>query len=217
MQTVRHSNDKYFNLLPDYRKSIFLRKVVPGPISLGQRVQSSRDHDVDDYSTIVYKKGAWVVHMLRILMLDLKTMKEDRFTETMQDFYRTYEGKRASTADFRQVVERHMGMDMGWFFDQWIFGSALPTYSVAYRSEPMEGGQFRVRLQVRQDGVPEGFLAYVPVTLDLGKDRVARVRVKVTGTRSDLELPPMPAEPKGVKFNDLEGVLADVKMVDWRN
>jgi hypothetical protein len=39
------------------------------------------------------------------------------------------------------------------------------------------------------------FLAFVPVTLDLGKDRLARVRVKVTGARSELELPPMPAEP----------------------
>jgi len=217
MQTVRHSNDKYFDLLRQYRGSILARKDVPGPISLGQRVQSSRDRDLDDYNTIVYKKGAWVVHMLRILMLDLKTMNEDRFTETMQDFYRSYEGKRASTDDFRRVVERHAGMDMGWFFDQWIYGTAIPTYKVAYRVEPIEGGQFRVRLQVQQEGVPDGFLAYVPVTLDLGKDRVARVRVKVTGANSELELPPMPAEPKAVKFNDLEGVLADVKMVGWHD
>jgi hypothetical protein len=53
--------------------------------------------------------------------------------------------------------------------------------------------------------------------LDLGKDRVARVRVKVTGARSELELPPMPAAPKSLRFDDLEGVLADVKMVDWKN
>jgi hypothetical protein len=33
---------------------------------------------------------------------------------------------------------------------------------------------------------------------------------------SDLELAPIPAEPKGIKFNDLEGVLADVKSVGWR-
>ncbi len=217
MQVVRKSNDKYFGQLRDYRSSIVARREVPGPISLGQRVQSSRDADMDDYGTIVYKKGAFVVHMLRILMLDLKTMNEDRFTETMQDFYRSYQGRRASTADFRRVVERHAGADMGWFFDQWIYGTAIPSYKVAYRSEPMEGGQFRVRLQVQQEGVPETFLAYVPVTLDLGKDRVARVRVKVTGARSDLELPPMPAEPRGVKFNDFEGVLADVKMVSWRN
>ena len=150
-------------------------------------------------------------------MLDLKTMNEDRFTETMQDFYRSYQGKRASTADFRRVVERHAGTDMGWFFDQWIYGTALPTYRVAHRTEPIEGGQFRVRLQVQQDGVPDNFVAYVPVTLDLGKDRVARVRVKVAGPRSELELPPMPAEPRAVRFNDLEGVLAEVKTVDWKN
>lgn len=217
LQTVRASNDKYFALLRQYRGSILLRKGVPLPISLGQRVQSSRDHDVDDYSTIVYKKGAWVVHMLRIMMLDLKTMSENRFTETMQDFYATYEGKRASTADFRAVVERHMGLDMGWFFTEWVEGSAIPSYRVAYRTEPGQDGQFRVRLQVEQAGVPDDFLMYVPVTLDLGQDRVARVRVKVKGPRSEVELPPMPAAPKSLKFNDLEGVLAEVKMVDWRN
>lgn len=104
---------------------------------------------------------------------------------------------------------------MGWFFDQWIYGTALPTYKVAYHTEPIEGGQYRVRLRVLQEGVPDDFMMYVPVTLDLGKERVARVRVKVTGPRSDLVLPPMPAEPKGLRFNDLEGVLAEVNMVSW--
>lgn len=217
MQMVRNSKDKYLTQLRDYRTSIFLRKEEPGPISLGHRVQSSHDADVDDYGTVVYKKGAWVMHMLRILMLDLKTMNEDRFTQTMQDFYRTYEGRRASTADFRRVVEQHTGADMGWFFNQWIYGAAVPTYKVATRTEKMSDGQYRVRLQVQQEDVPETFLAYVPVTVDLGKDRVARVRVKVTGARSNLELPPMPAEPKSIKFNDLEGVLADVKSVGWRD
>jgi hypothetical protein len=218
MQTVRHSNDKYFAMLRQYRSSIFLRKDVPGPISLGHRVQSSRDADVDDYGTIVYKKGAWAVHMLRMLMLDLKTMNEDRFTETMQDFYRSYQGKRASTADFRRVVERHVGTDMGWFFDQWIYGTALPTYRVATRTDQLTAdGQYRVRLQVEQEGVPETFLMYVPVTVDLGKDQVARVRVKVTGARSEITLPPMPAAPKAVRFNDLEAVLAEVKVGDWKS
>ena len=65
--------------------------------------------------------------------------------------------------------------------------------------------------------MPEDFQMYVPVTLDLGKDRTARVRVKVRGPRSDIDLPPMPAEPKSVRFNDLEGVLAEVKTEDWRD
>jgi aminopeptidase N len=215
LQTVSKDNDKYFDMLRQWRSSILLREGEPGPISLGYRVFASRDDDLDDYQTVVYKKGAWVIHMLRILMLDLKTMSDDRFTAMMKDFYAKYEGRRASTEDFQRVVERHTGAEMGWFFDQWVHSTAIPTYRVAHRTEPAENGQFRVRLRVRQEGVPESFQMFVPVTLDLGKDRKARVRVKVKGAVSEIELPLMPAEPKSVKFNDLEGVLAEVKTMSW--
>ena len=39
----------------------------PGPISLGYRVLAAKDDDQNDYQTIICEKGAWVVHMLRIL------------------------------------------------------------------------------------------------------------------------------------------------------
>ena len=72
-------------------------------------------------------------------------------------------------------------------------------------------------MRVLQANVPDDFQMYVPVTLDLGKDRVARLRVKVRGPRTEIDLPPMPAEPKNLRFNDLDGVLAEVKMEDWRD
>jgi hypothetical protein len=53
------------------------------------------------------------------------------------------------------------------------------------------------------------------VTLDLGKKQVARFRVKVEGPVTELELPLVPSEPKKVTFNDLEGVLAEVKTAGW--
>jgi hypothetical protein len=53
------------------------------------------------------------------------------------------------------------------------------------------------------------------VTLELGKDQRARMRVKVKGPVSEIDLPLMPAAPKSVKFNDLEGVLAEVKTTAW--
>jgi aminopeptidase N len=134
----------------------------------------------------------------------------------MRDFYRTYQGKRASTDDFRRVAEQHLGADLGWFFDQWIYGSEVPSYRVAYQTLPAEGNQYRVKLQVQQDNVPDDFQMYVPVTLDLGEDRVARLRVKVRGPRTEIDLPLMPAKPREIRFNDLDGVLAEVNMVDWR-
>ena len=58
-----------------WKSSILLRGAEPGPIWLGHRVFATRDDDLNDYQTIVYQKGAWVVHMLRVLMLDLGSMK----------------------------------------------------------------------------------------------------------------------------------------------
>jgi hypothetical protein len=39
--------------------------------------------------------------------------------------------------------------------------------------------------------------------------------VKVRGAKSEIDLPLMPAKPRDVRFNDLDGVLAEVRMVDW--
>jgi hypothetical protein len=217
LQTVRHDNKRYFDMLHRWREGILMRKQQPGPIALGYRVASVKDEDLNDYQTVVYHKGAWTLHMLRLLLIDLKTMNEDRFRETMQDYYRTYAGGRASTDDFRKVVERHIGSDMSWFFNQWVYSAAIPTYRVSYHTQPADGGQFRVRLRVVQENVPDDFQMYVPVTLDLGKDRVARLRVKVRGPKSEIDLPLMPAEPKSLRFNDLDGVLAEVKTVDWQD
>jgi hypothetical protein len=104
---------------------------------------------------------------------------------------------------------------MRWFFDQWVEGTAIPTYRLATRTEGGGDGQYQVRLRVRQEGVPEDFQMYVPVTVDLGKDQFARYRVKVKGPVSEITLPPVSARPRDIKFNDLDGVLAEVKTEDW--
>ncbi len=212
LQTALKSNDKYFAMLHRWREHILERKDEPSPVWLGYRTASSKD--VSGYNVIVYEKGAWVLHMLRILMLDFKTMNEDRFTETMRDFYHTYQGKRASTDDFRHVVEQHIGTDMGWFFDEWVYGTGIPSYRVSWRASPAGSGQFKVQLHVDQDNVGDDFQMYVPVTVDLGGGQVARLRVKVRGHSSDIDLPIMPAQPKSLKFNDLDGVLAEVKQLN---
>ena len=212
MQTVRKQNKLYFSMLDRWRNDIMLHRRDDASLAFGNRVGDGTDGN--DYQAIVYDKGAWVLHMLRVLMLDLKTMNEDRFTSAMREFYGSYRGGRASTDDFRRVIERHTGTSMGWFFDEWFEGAATPSYKVSWKSEPAEGGKFRVRLRVLQEDVPDDFLMYVPVTVTLDGG-VARVRVKVQGPRTDLELPLMPARPKELKFNDLNGVLADVQAVGW--
>ncbi|HKV73880.1 MAG TPA: M1 family aminopeptidase [Gemmatimonadales bacterium] len=212
MQTALKDSKKYFDVLDDWRTSFVTHRDQRTPISLGYRVENVKDEL--GYQDVVYYKGAWVLHMLRGLMIDLKTMNEDRFTGMMRQFYSENQGKRASTADFQKVVEQASGVKMDWFFNQWVYGYQIPTYKVATRTDN-NGGQYVVHLKVTQENVPDTWLMYVPVAVDLGDKKVARFRVKVTGHQSTIDLPALPLQPKSVKFNDLDGVLAEVKTVDW--
>ena len=182
------------------------------PLSLGYRVARGRD-GARDYQLLVYQKGAWVLHMLRALLIDLKTMNEDHFTAVMRDFYTSYQGQYATTADFQRTVEKRVGQPMDWFFNQWVYGTAIPTYKYSHQVEPTGDGKYRLRLTVVQEGVPATFRMFVPVTIEFENGAKARMRVLVTGARSEQELPLLPAKPKSIKFNDLEGVLANVEQI----
>jgi hypothetical protein len=94
-----------------------------------------------------------------------------------------------------------------------VDGTAIPTYKVSHVVEPIADGKFRLKLTVLQEGVPADFRMFVPVTVEFENGSKARLRILVTGARSEPELPPMPARPKAVKFNDFEGVLATVQRV----
>lgn len=215
MQTRRKDNDKYFRMLDNWRTDILDRRGDSLAIWLGRRMDTYDPRD-RNYNVIVYQKGAWVVHMLRMLLLDLQTMNEDRFGAVMKEFYRSYQGQRATTADFQRVLERQLGQPMGWFFDQWVYGHAIPSYRVAWQSESTDGGRFQVRLRVQQDDVPPAFVAYVPVKVELEDKSVYRARIKVTGAESEMTLPfVLSSKPKAMVFNDLDGVLAEVKTTRW--
>jgi hypothetical protein len=57
----------------------------------------------------------------------------------------------------------------------------------------------------------------VPVSVELADGRSARLRVDVHQPLTELELPLLlPAEPKDLTFNVLEGVLAQVKVESWK-
>ena len=213
LQVERKTSRQYFKFLDQYQADVEADHADVGPIWLGSR---NFDPTIPrGYQVMIYEKGTWVFNMLRVLMLDLRNMSDDRFTATMRDYYQTYLGRPATTADFQRIVEQHLGMPMDWFFDEWVRGTAIPTYHVAWKNESADGGRFRIRLRVRQDHVPASFRMPVLVSADLGQDRIAHFRVDVQGATGEYVSPLLPAEAKNVTFNDLHAVLADVKTEGW--
>lgn len=212
MQLMLRDNEKYFKQLRDWRKRIrSVRKDAP-PLGLGYRLAEGHP---EHYDLIVYKKGAWVLHMLRNMMIDFRTMDEGKFTAMMRDFYGSHRGGFASTKDFEDLVERHFGMPMGWFFEQWVHGTAVPTYVFSWRVEPTPDGRHLLKLRVRQDDVPPGFIMPVPLMIEFAEGGPSYVRVNVRGALTEAELI-LPEAPTRLEFNPLESVLAEVKLERWR-
>ncbi|MHB1050494.1 MAG: M1 family metallopeptidase [Bacteroidota bacterium] len=220
MQTVRRNNELFFDQLKKYKKAILAnRKYLfstgqeAGPIWLGRRTSTSVT--AGDYGLIIYEKGAWVLHMLRNMSLELKTMEEKVFTGMMKDFYETYKGRYATTEDFRKIVEKHFGISMDWFFKQWLYNTDIPTYNITYYRQDLPDGKYKVRCVVKQSNVPDDFQMYVPFLIDFGDNRRARLRYLIKGPVTELEFPTLPLKPESITFNDLESVLCEIDDEDW--
>lgn len=216
-QLAAADNEKFFKLLEDYRTEItsFGKKAIgkdlaPPAIALGRRVNDGAPRG-GAYNTFVYYKGAWILHMLRNMMLDLKTMKEDAFMTVMREFYMRHRGKRASTDDFQKTIEDVTGVNVQWFFNQWVYGNQIPTYTYAYKSQKQADGTYKNVLRVKQTGVPESFQMYVPIKVVLDDGTFARYRIVMKGAEATMDLPSSKSEIDELIFNDLASVLCETQ------
>jgi aminopeptidase N len=142
-------------------------------------------------------------------------MNEDRFTNMLRDFYGSFAGARASTEDFQKVVAKHAGIDMDWFFKQWVYGAEIPEYRFSYKLEQTPEDKYLAHCKIEQREVPGDFQMAVPVLVDFGKQGLARVRLLAKGPVTKVDLPLLPMKPDKIVFNDLESVLCEVEHVKW--
>src|SRR5260370_20788620 len=211
MQAILNDNEKYLKRLRESRGEIRHERGKAAPIGLGTRAAESWH---GNYALITYQKGAWVLQMVRNMLLDTRTMNEDRFMAMMHDFYETYRGKRATTLDFQRVVERHVGQSMDWFFNEWVYGTDLPTYTFAWKADrDSRGTGYTAHLRVRQTDVPGSFGMYVPLLIKFEQGE-ALIRMLVRGPSTEAVVH-LPAAPKTMELNPLESVLAEVKTEGW--
>lgn len=213
LQASRKDATNYFKVLDAWREKLLSnRKYVfgsgqeAGPIWLGTRTSSSTTPG--DYNLVVYAKGAWVLHMLRNLLLDDADPSESAFRGVLREFYQRYRGRRVFTEEFRAVAEDVTGRDLGWFFAQWVYGTDVPACRFTWSAAAADGG-WRVRGRIDTAGVPATFRFPVFVRVNFADGRYSRQRVWVEGPVTEFELPTAPVKPSGVVFNDLHSVLCE--------
>ncbi|HEX9640500.1 MAG TPA: M1 family aminopeptidase [Candidatus Krumholzibacteria bacterium] len=97
------------------------------------------------FNETVYKKGAWVLHMLRHILGDAD------FFQALSNYGATevVHGGNITTADFVNAVNTTVNDDLNWFFDQWLYTTGRPTFDLSW-SGVGAGSDFRVDVQMDQ-------------------------------------------------------------------
>jgi hypothetical protein len=219
--------DKYLKYWERARKAILdknefgMRPNDAGPLWMGLRLNTRKTEGA--YRRLVYPKGGYVLHMLRAIMYDGKT-HDQLFIDMMHDFVKTYCHQNASTEDFKAIVEKHMtpmmNLDgngrMNWFFNQWVYGTEIPSYRLDY-SLSEEDGKVWLRGTVAQSDVSPGFKMIVPLYVDFEGRPVQLGQVRIAGNSSTKEFRlPLPKRPKRVLLNAEHDVLASEVVINGK-
>jgi len=179
-----------------------------GPVGHGYRAGVGESPGA--YFSLAYNKGAYVLHMLRVI-LQIVTKSDDTFFAILNDWITTYGGKAASTEDFEAMVAKHAPADWSWFFENWVYRAEIPTYEWSYRVGGKNAeGKVEVTLEVQQKNVPPDFKMLVPVHIDFGSGKGEDVLVMVDQPWNELTLA-LPARPRKLEFNPDHAILAKTK------
>jgi aminopeptidase N len=200
-----------------FEKTTGVANVEAGPITQGFRLRTPRSPGAGQ--ALVYSKGAFIVHMLRMMMQEPTADPDRAFKAMMADFVKTWSGKNPSTEDFKAVAERHITRDMNlggdgtldYFFNQWVYGTDIPTLTSSLEATDSGGGKYRITGTITQASVPADFRTRVPIYLDFGNDKTARLGnialIGSTTQKVNVEVA-LPQKPRRVFINGYHDVLS---------
>jgi hypothetical protein len=217
LQLTEKTPDKYLRYWQAARESILdkssfgRRANDAGPIWLGLRLSGMKNPRA--YNSVVYRKGAYILHMLRQMMFDKKE-GDQPFIAMMHDFVRQHLNRNASTESFEYVVNQHMSpaMDlarnhtMDWFFAEWVYGTAIPRYKFDYTVTEADG-KWLLKGNLTQSEVTPAFGMLVPVYAEIDGQVVRLGSMGIAGNNTASIQASLPKKPKRVMIDYWHDVL----------
>jgi Peptidase family M1 domain len=217
VQNIR-GYEKFIDFWEDQRREIIQssprtrdrKPYTVGPVTQGYRLNNAKTGNVA--RALIYPKGAYILHMIRMMMFDPRNGGDAKFQAMMKDFVQTHFNQPVSTEDLQKIVEKHITPEMDidknktmqWFFDQWVYGTEVPAYKFEYKlADGVLSGK------ITQSGVSERFAMLVPVYLDFGKGWAKLGTATLVGNSSiELGNIKLPKEVKRATICAMNDVLA---------
>jgi aminopeptidase N len=129
----------------------------------GGTIYLQSDNDpFDIFKTIIYFKGAWLLHMLRHIV------GEDLFFEIIKNYAQdpNLQYRNASSWDFINHVNLMYNKDLSSFFNQWLYHEYFPVFEYNYEQD--DAGNVSILIdQIQQETYPSAPVFEIPVDIKL--------------------------------------------------
>jgi hypothetical protein len=152
-----------------------------------------------------YKKGSYLLHMLRGILGDSLFFAGLRNYLNDQNLQHDY----ASTSSLAYHLSAVVGKDMQWFFDDWFIGEGYPNYEILWRNEA--NNQVVVTIKQKSSAAAVSFFE-MPIELQLSnsiKDTLVRIDNLFSGQDFVLRLN---FTPDNLAFDPNRWILAKSKV-----
>ena len=126
---------------------------------------------------IGYAKSAIVIHMLR------RAVRDEQFFPAMREFVAENGFRVSSWTDIRHTFERATRRDLGWFFEQWVDGVAMPELALDGVRVLAAGDKHELRFTLTQK--PPASVLSVPLTVYFERGGSEVVNLQISGERQE--------------------------------
>ena len=92
----------------------------------------------------IYNKGPYAFHIFR------STFGDEKFFALLKALAQNLQHKEIVTREMQEVMEKVVGGNMDWFFDQWLRGVGIPQYAISWTKRKNEEGKWIVEGSIKQ-------------------------------------------------------------------
>ncbi|MEE9464209.1 MAG: M1 family aminopeptidase, partial [Candidatus Neomarinimicrobiota bacterium] len=157
------------------------------------------------FTSTVYEKGAWLLHMLRHVVGD----------STFFDILLAYSNDprfaygNATSAGFQDVCETVADTTLDWFFNAWLHQTGRPVYRHEWGATEVEGSP-AVELTIIQTQAPQNGLFSMPLDIGITTDTGDTLVTVINDEEFQTFTIPLAAAPQALTIDPDDWVLKEI-------
>lgn len=139
------------------------------------------------YRSLMYEKGALVLHSLR------REMGDDAFFALLRGFLEKHAGTAVTVSDFAALASEIHGRDLAWFFEQSLVRTGYARPKIEDATIESEGAGYGIELNLTQPDPPYRLTVDIEIETTNGKKYTREAVIDGPQTRLILAVPSAPA------------------------